>query len=275
EALGDLAVLLLQSLRRAPVRGAVPVGLLGRHAAGPDHPGRAGRRALYVTADAGRVLAVEDALCGHRPERPDQLRQLLGAPGAEALLFLARLVVAERGPAAADREPGRLGALHVDVRSCGMPGLMDRYCTRLLRHVVGADRRARLDGGHRLDDVGPAERHAAVVVRDRERHRADLLDHRRRVAVRDPRELVATPFRVEILVVRDLLQVEPEDVQTVALRGRPEPHVAAHAARSSQGRVEHLHGDVGRADEVDLVAGRARVGEPEFHATDSPPADAG
>ena len=58
-----------------------------------------GGRALDVAADASRVLAVEDPLGGHGSERPDQLRDLLRAPGAEALLLLARLVVAEGGSA--------------------------------------------------------------------------------------------------------------------------------------------------------------------------------
>ena len=57
---------------------------------------------------------------------------------------------------------------------------------------------------------------AAVVVRERQRHRADLLDHRRRVAVRDARELVAALLGVEVRVVRDLGEVEVEDVEAVA-----------------------------------------------------------
>ena len=39
-----------------------------------------------VAADAGRVLAVEDVLRGHRAERPDQVADLLGAPVHEAVL---------------------------------------------------------------------------------------------------------------------------------------------------------------------------------------------
>ena len=143
------------------VRTAVQLRLLGRHAAHADHPGRAGGRALDVAADAGRALAVEDALSGHRAKRPDQLRHLLGEPGAEALLLLARLVVAERRAALADREARRLGALHVDVGGGRVAGLVQRHRAGLLGDVLGADRRARLDGRHRLDDVGPAERHPA------------------------------------------------------------------------------------------------------------------
>src|SRR5207244_12988504 len=110
QALRDHVALLVEGLLgRAPVR-AREVDLLRRHSAGADHPGRPGGRALDVAADPGRVLAVEDALGGHRAERPDQLRLFLRAPGAEALLLLARLVVAERRAAPFDREPGGLGA---------------------------------------------------------------------------------------------------------------------------------------------------------------------
>ena len=258
EALGDVLVLLLHALGRASVPRAVRVQRLGRHAAGADHPRRAGRRALDVAADAGRVLPVEDALRCHRAEGPDQLRHLLRAPGAEALLLLARLVVAERRAAPLDREAGRFRALQVDVRGGRVAGLVDRDRPRLLGNVLGADRRSRLDGRHRLDDVLPGEGEAPVVVGDRQRHRADLLDHGRRVAVGDAGELVAALLGDEVLVVRDLVQIEVEDVEPVALRRRPEPDVAPHATRAGERRIEHLHRHVRRSDEVDLVPARPR-----------------
>ena len=157
----------------------VEVDALGRHRARADHPRGPRRRALDVAADAGRVLAVEDALGRHRAERPGQAAHLLVAPGGEPLLLLERLVMTERAAAPADREPRRLRALHVDVRGDRVAGLVDRDGAGLLRHVLAVDGRARLDGGHRVDDVVPAEALAPVVVRDRQRHRAHLLDHRR------------------------------------------------------------------------------------------------
>src|SRR5206468_5399821 len=100
---------LTRLLRRLVVEA--PRVRLGAHGARADHPRRAGCRALDVAADSGRVLAVEHALGRHRPERPDQLRDLLVAPGGEPLLLLERLVMAERGAAASDREPRRLRLL--------------------------------------------------------------------------------------------------------------------------------------------------------------------
>ena len=43
---------------------------------------------------------------------------------------------------------------------------------------------------------------------------------------------------VELLVVRDLLEVELEDVEAVLLRRRAEPDVAAHPSRARQRGVE-------------------------------------
>ena len=96
------------------------------------------------------------------------------------------------------------------------------------------------------------------MVGVRERHRADLLDHRRRVAVRHARELVAPLGGVEIGLVRDLVEVEVEDVDPVALRRRAEPDVAAEPSGSRQCRIELRDRDVRRADEVDLRASRPR-----------------
>ena len=123
--------------------------------------------------------------------------------------------------------------------------------------VLDPDRGARLEGRDRLDEVVPAEPLAARVVGDRQRHRRDLLDHRRRVAVRDPRDLVAAARRVEVGLVRDLADVEVEDVEPVVLRRRAEPDVSAHPARADQRRVEAVDRDVRRADEVDLLLARA------------------
>src|SRR5512133_3844763 len=75
-------------------------------------------------APTTRRLAVEDALRGHRPQAPDQRRHLVGAPLAEALHLLGRLVMAQRFAAHADRDPGRLRALHVDVAGRGVAGLV-------------------------------------------------------------------------------------------------------------------------------------------------------
>ena len=75
-------------------------------------------------------------------------------------------MVAERAAARADRETRRLGALHVDVAATAWPGLVDRDRARLLGDVLDVDGRARLDRGHRLDDVVPAEALAPVGVRE-------------------------------------------------------------------------------------------------------------
>ena len=123
-----------------------------------------------------------------------------------------------------------------------MAGLVDRDRARLGGDVLDAHGGARLDRRHRLDDVLPAELHAPLGVRERQRHRADLLDHRRRVAVRDPRELVAAALGVEVGLVVDLAQVEVEDVDPVVLRRRAKPDVAAHPARPDERRIERSSG---------------------------------
>ncbi len=130
-------------------------------------------------------------LGGHRAERPDQVADLLGAPLAEAVLDPHGLVVAARGAALADREARGEQVLLVEVAADRVAGLVDRGRALLVLRIGLADRDARLDGGHRLDEVGPGELVAAVRVRVGQRHRADLVDHRGRVAVGDARELVA------------------------------------------------------------------------------------
>ena len=104
---------------------------------------------------------------------------------------------------------------------------------------------------------------AAVRVGVGERHRADLVDHRRRVAGGDARELVALLRRVELLLVRDLRDVEVEDVAPVLPRGRAEEDVAAHAARAGERGVERLERHVAGPDEVDLLLARLRRAQPQ------------
>ena len=70
-------------------------------------------------------------------------------------------------------------------------------------------------------------------------------------------------------VVRDLAEVEIEDVLAVVLRRRAEPDVAAHAPRARERRVEPLDRDVRRADEVDLRAERPRRRQPQAHLADA------
>ena len=201
---------------------------------------------------------VEHVLGGHRAEAPDQPGDLLAAPVREAVLDLHRLVVAARGAAAADRQPRGEPVLAVQVRADGVPGLVDRGRPRLVLRVGLVDRDAGLDRRHRLDDVGPLEDLSSLGVRVGERHRADLVDHRRRVAVGDARQLVALLRRVERRVVPDLVHVEVEDVAPVLPRGRAEVDVAAHAAGAHERRVERGQRHVAGADEVDLLLARPR-----------------
>ena len=73
---------------------------------------------------------------------------------------------------------------------------------------------------------------------------------------------------VEIRFVRDLADVELEDVEAVVLRRRPEPDVAAHPAGADQRRVEPVDRDVRGADEVDLLAPRPRSRHPQPELAD-------
>ena len=72
-----------------------------------------------------------------------------------------------------------------------MARLVNGHGAALLRDVLDADCGSGLESGHRLDEVVPGQGVAVRVVGDRERHRRDLLEHRRRVAVRDARDLAA------------------------------------------------------------------------------------
>ena len=58
--------------------------------------------------------------------------------------------------------------------------------------------------------------------------------------------------------MRDLRDVEVEDVAPVLPRGRAEVDVAAHAARAHERGVERLERHVGGPDEVDLLLARLR-----------------
>ena len=211
-----------------------------------------------VPADAGRVLAVEDVLRRVRAERPDQAADLLRAPVHEAVLDLGDLVVAAAVAAPPDRQPRRHPVLHVEVPADRVAGLVDGDRAALVLRVGLADRDAGLDRRHRLQDVLAREHRAPVGMRVGQRQRAHLVDHRRRVAGGDARELVARLRRVQRLLVRDLRDVEVEDVAPVLPRGRAEVDVAAHAARAGERRVERLQRDVAGPDEVDLLLARLR-----------------
>ena len=174
----------------------------------------------------------------HRAERHDQRSHHVVAEVREPLVLLHALVVAERASALADREPGREDILLEIYVACGsVAGLVDRDSSRLLLDVLDVLRRPRLDCRHRLDDVAPSKPPAALGMRNRQRHRAALLDHRRRVAVRDPRQLGAASAGVEVGLVVDLVEVEVEDVEPIILGRRAEPDVAAHAAGTDQRRI--------------------------------------
>ena len=244
---------------------SVQIDALRTHACRPDHRRRARGRVLEIAADAARGLTVEDLLRRHRAEHVHEIAHRLAVPLAEALLLLERLMVAERAAAHPDREPARLEVGPVDVRGRRVAGLVDRDGARLVLDVAHADRGARLDRGHRVDEMLPVEREASLVVRVRQRHRADLLDHRRRIAVRDARDLVAPLRAVEIRIVCDAIEVEVEDVLAILFGGGAEPDVTAHAPRTRQGRVEDVHGHVRRADEVDLRTQRPRRRQPQPH----------
>ena len=70
-------------------------------------------------------------------------------------------------------------------------------------------------------------------------------------------KLLAAPIGIELGLVRNLAEVEVEDVEPILLRRRPEPDVAAHAPGPRQSRVKYLERDVAGADE-DLLGARLR-----------------
>jgi len=152
------------------VEAGVEVERLRPHAGRADHQGGQARDGLNVTTDAARRLSVEDALSRHRAEAPDQRRHLVGAPLAEALDLLGRLVMPERLAAHPNRDPGRLGALHVDVARRGVAGLVERDRPRVRLRILDVDGGPRLDGRHRLEDVGRVEPLAPVGMRVGQRH---------------------------------------------------------------------------------------------------------
>ena len=151
-----------------------------------------------------------------------------------------------------------------------MARLVNGNGAALLRDVLDADCGTGLESRHGFDEVVPGQRLAIRVMGDRERHRRDLLEHRWRVSVRDARDLLALRRLVELLVVRDLAEVQVEDVEAVLLRRRPEPDVAAHPAWARERRVEAVDRDVGRADEVDLLAPRLCGSDPQRALPDAP-----
>ena len=73
----------------------------------------------------------------------------------------------------------------------------------------------------------------------------------------------------------DLVDVEVEDVEPVALRRRPQPHVPAHAARPDERGIEDVDRHVRRADEIDLQLPRLRRPEAQLRLADPARDDVG
>ena len=181
--------------RRSCVRRS---GRRGRSASGPSPRtptmhAAPWSRAVDVAADAGRVLAVEDVLGGHRAEASRSACRSPRSARREALLVLASPGGGRASrPALADRQPRGQDVLHVQVRR------------RRRARPRGSRRRASPRRTYSTPDAVPVstvviastmsaqlEHLAPVGVRVGQRHRAHLLDHRRRVAVGDARQLVA------------------------------------------------------------------------------------
>ena len=258
EALHHAVLLLL-----APLRVVDPVGQVdaraGAIAAKPTmRPAQPGDRA-DVAADAGRVLAVEDDLGGHRAEHVDQRGRT--SPSASR----------RSAPRSPSPGGGRRRSRACGSTAASTAGSRCRGASRPRGRPRGSRSRAPRAAGSPARSRRPAstvviastmssqvERGAAVGVRVGQRHRADLVDHRRRVAGGDARELVALLLRVELRVVRDLRDVEVEDVAPVLPRRRAEVDVAAHPARARERGVERLERHVAGADEVDLLLARPR-----------------
>ena len=150
-----------------------------------------------------------------------------------------------------------------------MARLVNGHGAALLRYVLDADCGAGFESGHRFDEVVPGQRLAVRVVRDRERHRRDLLEHCGRVPVRHARDLLALVRLIELLLVSDFPDVQVEDVEAILLGRRAEPDVPPHAARAGQGRIEPVDRDVRRADEVDLLLARACAWDAERALADA------
>ena len=118
-------------------------------------------------------------LGGHGREDHHQRGHLLAAPGAEALLLLGRLEVAQRLPPLAHGQAGGLDVVLEQVGAHGVARLVQGHRPGLLGHVLDALRGPGLDGGHRLHQVAAAEAQSPLGVRVGEGHRAHLLDHGR------------------------------------------------------------------------------------------------
>jgi len=121
--------------------------------------------------------------------------------------------------------------------------------------VLDRLRQARLDVAHRLPQVLPDEGAAAVLEGIHQRQRQRLLDHRRRIARRNPGELVPPLRGVEQGIVLLLVEVEGGDVLARFAGRHPEGDLAAEPARAGDRLVEDLR-PVGRAHEEEVVAGR-------------------
>ena len=228
---------------------------LRAHRRPADHQGGARCDTGNVAADAVRVLAVDHALRGHGTESPDNVVEHLVLEREQALFLLDHPVVTTDALVSTllDRQAGRLSAGEVDVSGNSVTGLVHRHRAALHRDVLRATRGTGVKRRDGLDEVVPTETDAARVMGNRQRHRDRLFDHRGRVAAHDPGDLVTPHGRVELRIVGDFPYVEVEDVESILLARRPEPHVTAHSTRANEGGVETIDGHVGRADEVDLI----------------------
>ena len=179
------------------------------------------------------------------------MRQQLGPRAQEALLGVGVREQAERAAPTDDRQHFELAADTHEVRHGRVPGLVGRDDALLVLGVLDRVREADLLGELGRLDVGPIHRVATVAQRPHQRLVEEVLDHDRRVAEGERRELVAPLLLVELGDVRLLLDVVVDDLAPTGPARHVEMDRAVEPAGAQQRRVER-RGTVGRADDEDV-----------------------
>src|SRR5712692_6841883 len=141
-----------------------------------------------------------------------------------------------------------------EMRCDGMSKLVacDRDLVTL--GVLDWNRKTRFYVAHRLADVLPVQRVAAIFKRVQERQRQDLLDVGRRVAIGDASEFLAPIRCVEGGVVLLLVEVEGRDVLAVLAVWQSEHDLPSESSWPRKGFIEDGR-SVGGADEQHVVVG--------------------
>src|SRR6478672_9323467 len=219
------------------------------HAEAHDHLLRGGRDLLEVVRGAGRDLAEDDLLGGAAAERHRHRVGQLRARGEELVLRRQRDRVAERLPAADDRDLVDRVAVRQEMADDRVPELVvGRDQPLLLRHHAGFLLRARDHPHDPLLELLHGDLAAACAGGEQRR----LVDQVGEVGAGEAGGLAGESVEVDRLRERLPASVDLEDLLAPLAVGPVDDDLAVEAAGPQQRRVEDVR-PVGGGDQDDVV----------------------